>query len=296
MTGSNAVLAYRLRPTYRPARSTPERPGIDLYRAADRPAPAAPARDRARPGRTDLRHHRVGRLAYLAAVHQPGPVPPEGPAVPPRHLVLRVHLPVPAAGAELPVRGRPAVAGGRGDGARPVRRAGLAGQAPQGHRRRTSPPVHPGRHLRPAEGRGVLGGPVGHRLLPARRRDHRCVLHRRQRRAAGQDDARRDRGPVCPAVLRRCHPAQQHAARGRVRPAGAVRHPRRRALPGDHPAVRGEAERTGQGDPVHQAREIAWHPAGLRGRRGEGDPATAASPPNRRPRWPARPRRCPGCG
>ena len=34
VTGLNAVLAYRLRPTYRPARSTPERPGVDLYRAA----------------------------------------------------------------------------------------------------------------------------------------------------------------------------------------------------------------------------------------------------------------------
>jgi uncharacterized protein len=34
VTGLNAVLAYRLRPTYRPARSTPERPGVELYRAA----------------------------------------------------------------------------------------------------------------------------------------------------------------------------------------------------------------------------------------------------------------------
>ena len=34
VTGANAVLAYRLRPTSPPARSSPERPGIDLYRAA----------------------------------------------------------------------------------------------------------------------------------------------------------------------------------------------------------------------------------------------------------------------
>jgi uncharacterized protein len=33
VTGFNAVLAYRLRPTYRPARS-PEKPGVDLYRSA----------------------------------------------------------------------------------------------------------------------------------------------------------------------------------------------------------------------------------------------------------------------
>ncbi len=37
VTGFNAVLAYRLRPTYRPARPTPERPGIDVYRAAVEP-------------------------------------------------------------------------------------------------------------------------------------------------------------------------------------------------------------------------------------------------------------------
>jgi uncharacterized membrane protein (UPF0182 family) len=34
VTGFNAVLAYRLRPATRPARPSPERPGIDLYRAA----------------------------------------------------------------------------------------------------------------------------------------------------------------------------------------------------------------------------------------------------------------------
>ncbi len=33
VTGFNAVLAYRLRPTYRPARS-PEKPGVELYRSA----------------------------------------------------------------------------------------------------------------------------------------------------------------------------------------------------------------------------------------------------------------------
>jgi hypothetical protein len=34
VTGFNAVLAYRLRPAYRPARPSPDRPGVDLYRAA----------------------------------------------------------------------------------------------------------------------------------------------------------------------------------------------------------------------------------------------------------------------
>ncbi len=34
VTGFNAILAFRLRPAYRPARSAPERPGVELYRAA----------------------------------------------------------------------------------------------------------------------------------------------------------------------------------------------------------------------------------------------------------------------
>ena len=34
VTGFNAILAYRIRPAYRPVKSTPERPGVDLYRAA----------------------------------------------------------------------------------------------------------------------------------------------------------------------------------------------------------------------------------------------------------------------
>ena len=34
VTGFNAVLAYRIRPAYRPAKSASERPGVELYRAA----------------------------------------------------------------------------------------------------------------------------------------------------------------------------------------------------------------------------------------------------------------------
>jgi uncharacterized protein len=34
VTGFNAFLAYRIRPPYRPVKSTPERPGVELYRAA----------------------------------------------------------------------------------------------------------------------------------------------------------------------------------------------------------------------------------------------------------------------
>src|ERR1017187_160877 len=61
--------------------------------------------------------------------------------------------------------------------------------------------------------------------------------------------------------------ARRDAARRRIRPAGPVGDPDRRGLPGHHPAVRGEAQRAGQGDALHPAGDH-HHPAGLRaGRR-----------------------------
>src|SRR5262249_52163167 len=90
------------------------------------------AGDPARADRGDHGDRRLGRLAHLAAVHQPGPVRPEGRAVRPRPLVFHFHLPVPAPGAQLPVRGGLPVAAGRRGGARAVRRARLAGPAAAG--------------------------------------------------------------------------------------------------------------------------------------------------------------------
>ena len=58
--------------------------------------------------------------------------------------------------------------------------------------------------------------------------------------------------------------AQRAAPRGRAGPAGAVGDPDRRRLPGDHPAVRGQAERACQGVPVHPPGDHP-DPAGLRG-------------------------------
>ena len=72
------------------------------------------------------------------------------------------------------------------------------------------------------------------------------------------------------AVRRSCD-----AARGRVRPAGSLGDPHRRGLPGDHPAVRGQAERTGQGVQVHRPGDRR-HPPRLRGRRRAGDPVPGA--------------------
>src|ERR1019366_2158338 len=92
-----------------------------------------------------------------------------------------------------------------------------------------------------------------HLLLPARRGDHGSVIHRRQRRAPGQDGPRRDRSAMRAAVLRGRGPAQRDAAWRRIRPAGAVGDPDRRGLPGHHPAVRGEAQPAGQGDALHPA-------------------------------------------
>ena len=256
--------------------------------AGRRPAPAAAARHRARPGRTHLRPQLVGCLADLAAVRQPGAVPPEGPSVPPGHLVLRLHLPVHPAGARLSVRRRPAVAGDGGGGARAVRRAAAAGPAGAGDHRRPDAAVHPAGGVRPAQGRRLLVRSLRHRLLPARDGDHRGVLHRRQRGPAGQDGARGDRDPVRGAVLRRRGPPQRDAARRRVRPAGPVGDPHRRGLPGGHPAVRGEAERAGQGVQVHRQGDQE-HPARLRRQRRTGDLLSRrpqrASPASSRARW-----------
>ena len=190
VVGANIWLAYRLRPDVRARRGRP--PGRGSVPAGDRPAPARRHDRAARADRPGVRPGRGEQLADLAAVRQPGAVRPAGPAVPPGHLVLRVRLSVPADGPVLPVRRCPAGADPGGCRARPVRRA-AAGQARAPVPRCQGAALRAGRHLRRAQGRRLLGGPVRDQLLPARRRADRSVLHRRARRPAGQDGARRDR-------------------------------------------------------------------------------------------------------
>ena len=71
---------------------------------------------------------------------------------------------------------------------------------------------------------------------------------------------------------------QYAAARRRLRPAGAVRGADRRRVPGDHPAVRGQAERAGQGEPVHQPGDHstpAWPTASAASRSSRTRPASS---------------------
>ena len=235
----------------------------------DRAAPPAGAHRGPRADRPHRRPHRRGQLAYLAAVRQRGLVRDQRPAVQARHLVLRVRLPVHPDDAQLPLRGRPALAGGGRRRALPVRRAAAAGARPAGDARGPGPPVRPRGHLRAAQGRRVLGGPVRHRLLAARGGADRRVLHRRERRASGQDRTRGDRGDLRRAVLRRRDPPERDAARRRVRPAGAVGRHHRRRLPGHRAAVRGQAQRARQGEAVPAPRDPR-HPQRVRGLRGQG--------------------------
>ena len=161
-------------------------------------------------------HHRGGRLADLAAVRQPDLVRPQGPAVPPGHLVLRVRLPVHPAGAE-PTCSRPCCCRWWWRPGCTTCTAGCACRlrGAAGHRRGPGPPVRAGRGVRPAQGGGLLGGPVRHRLLPARRGADRRLLHRRERDPAGQDRAGRDRASSArccswsarPGAARCCRPS-----------------------------------------------------------------------------------------
>ena len=208
-----------------------------------------------RPDRAHRRPHRRGQLAHLAAVRQPDSFGSQDPQF---HLDISFFVfdyPFIRMVADVPVRGRPAVAAGGRRRALPVRRAAAAGARPAGHAGGPGPPVRAGGHLRAAQGVRVLGGPVRHRLLAARRGADRRVLHGRERHPAGQDRARRDRGDLRGAVLRRRDPAEHAAARRRLRPARALRRDHRRRLPGHRAAVRGQAERAGQGDAVPEPRD-----------------------------------------
>ena len=266
--GGNAWLAYRLRPAA--VRRLPGAAGPGGLPPAARPAPAAGPGRAGRPDRADLRDHRRGQLADLAAVRQPDLVRPQRPAVPPGHLVLRVRLPAHPAGAGLPVRGGAAVGGGGGRGALPVRRADLPAARAAGQRRGPGPPVRAGRGVRAAQGGGLLDRPVRHRLRPARRGADRRLVHRRERDPPGQDRAGRDRAHLRDAVPGRRGPAQHDAAGHRPGPVRPVGDPARRGLPGRRAGVRGQAQRAGQGGSVpgqgdHQ------HPPGLRREPGPGD-------------------------
>ena len=164
LLGANIVLAYRLRPAYRP--SSAEQQGLDRYRTVVDP------------------HRRIIVIAILSliglltasaaagrwrtwlAVPQPPAVRRQGPAVPQGHLVLRVHLPATAGGARLPVhRGDPDVHR-LARRALPVRRGACAGRGGEGQPRRPRAPVRAVRRVRAAQGRGVLVRPLGPRRTP----------------------------------------------------------------------------------------------------------------------------------
>ncbi len=188
----------------------------------------------------------------LAAVQQRRVLRQAGPDVRLRHRVLHVRLSVHPDGAELPVHRRDHLHRAGGDHPLPLRRvpAAVARRARlQGGPR---PPVGAAGHLRPAQGRRLLDGPPRPGLLRQGLRPRR-LLHRRQRRAAGQDHPRDHRADLRRAVLRRRRAPRRHAARRLLRPARALGHPDRRRLPGAGRAVPGQAQPAGQRGGLHPA-------------------------------------------
>jgi hypothetical protein len=130
------------------------------------------------------------------------------------------------------------------------------------------------RPRRPAQGVRLLPRPVRPRVLRARLRQ-RAGLHRRQRRAAGEEHPHRHRAHLRAAVLRQHRGAQHPAAGRRPRAARRQRGRHRRHLPGLHPAVPGQPER----DPARAAVHPAQHrgdAGGVRHRRREVTPYQAS--------------------
>ena len=104
-----------------------------------------------------------------------------------------------------------------------------------------------------AEGGRLLAGPLRPGLLRPRRGLHRRQLHRRERAAGAQDDPGVRRRGLRDRVLRQ-HLRPQLPAAGRRAGAAADLQPGHRGgLPGDRPAVRGQAERQREGGALHRA-------------------------------------------
>ena len=135
-----------------------------------------------------------------------------------------------------------------------------------GHR----PSVGAARHLRVAEGGGVLARPVRTRGEVQRLQGHGQLdgpaVRGRQRLSPGEDDPVLHRGHLRAAVLRDALAPHLAAAGDRLRSDGALGDPDRRALPGDRAEVPGPAERAGQGSAVHPE-EHRRHARGVRHRR-----------------------------
>ena len=155
----------------------------------------------------------VGPVAPVHAVAQRRQLRRDRPLLRPRHRLLRLRPQL----AALPRRLRH----GRspwsallvaGAGPLPLRRHPAADPARPAHRRGAGPALGPARPVRARQGRRLLARPVrpGDRLG---RPDHRHDLHRRARRAAGQEHPDGHRGDLRGAVLPQRVAAHLDAAR-----------------------------------------------------------------------------------
>ncbi len=240
------AVAYRSRPIYAP--STPEQASLDQYREMIEPLrklvmtagpggrwASSPARPRPRSGRT---------CCCSSTARRSGP---DRPAVRARPVVLHVR----AAGAAV----RGVVPDGRGGGRRDRRRwppttcTAACGSAAARGRRTTS-----AARLQLGVTAAVIILLIGvndwldRYSLLNKSGDHgarRRVVHRRQRRDAGQGDPGRGRAARRRPLRGRGVPRHVAAAGDRRGPHGGLRDPGRRHLPGGRAALPGPAQPAG---------------------------------------------------
>ncbi len=260
VTGASMYLAYRFRPLYRPP--SPEQSGLDRYREV-----VTPIRMWLTIGTAVL----LGLFAGTSASGQwreyllwrnGVPFGSEDAYFGPRPRLLRLR----PALAPLPRRLRDGVRRRRVPDGRtgplPLRRhpAPDPWRPPLG--RGPGAAVGAAGGVRAGQGRRLLAGPV----RPGQRQgvaDHRHDLHRRERRAAGQEHPDGHRGDLRRAVLPQRVAPHLDAAVGGPGPARAQRGAARHDLAGHRAAVPGQPAGARPGGAVHR-REHRGHARGVR--------------------------------
>ena len=249
IVGVNMYLAYRFRPLFRHAvaRAVGPRP---LPRGRH-PDPDVADDRRRGPARPLRRYVGLGPVAPVHAVAQRRSVRQRGRLLRARHRLLRLRPAV----APLPGRLRDGVLRRRAADGRarplPLRRHPAPDARRPALRRRPGAALGAARRVRARQGCRLLAGPV----RPGQRQgcaDHRHDLHRRERRAAGQEHPDGHRPDLRRAVLPQRVAPHLDAAVGRAGAARAERRAARHDLAGRRPAVPGQAERARPGGAVHR--------------------------------------------
>ena len=247
-------------PTSSIAYARPSAVSAAVGRAAEpRAVPGRPRAAQATAARRPARHRRRSRPAWPRRATgrsgssgcNGGSFGDQGPAVPPRHLVLRLGLPGLSHDAQLRLRAGHLLADLLGRGLLHLRRDPDPDAGPEDHPVGASAPDRSHLRVHRVQGDRLLARPVRPGLFQPRQHDRR-VLRRCQRGAAGQDDPVLDRDHHRDPGDRQPVAQERPAARHRVHRAADPEHRHQRHLPGDRPAVHGQAERQPEGSALHQ--------------------------------------------